>query len=107
AQPVHRPRVTYGRVAAPGEFLEARQGNPGPGRECRAVHHAQCGAPPRRERQNPERLLMSDDPQNTLILTLKTGEVKIALRPDLAPNAVALIKALAGQGLSDNIALHP
>jgi len=49
---------------------------------------------------------MSDDPQNTLILTLKTGEVKIALRPDLAPNHVARIKALARQGFYDNIAFH-
>ena len=49
---------------------------------------------------------MSDDPENTLILTLKTGEVKIALRPDLAPNHVARIKALARQGFYDNIAFH-
>jgi len=49
---------------------------------------------------------MADDAENTLILTLKTGDVKIALRPDLAPNHVARIKELARQGFYDNIAFH-
>ena len=33
-------------------------------------------------------------PDNTMVITLKEGDVKIALRPDLAPEAVAQIKAL-------------
>ena len=49
---------------------------------------------------------MTDDPENTLVLTLKTGEVKIALRPDLAPLHVARIKELARQGFYDNVAFH-
>jgi cyclophilin family peptidyl-prolyl cis-trans isomerase len=49
---------------------------------------------------------MSDDAENILILTLKSGDVKIALRPDLAPNHVARVKELAGQGFYDNIAFH-
>jgi len=49
---------------------------------------------------------MADDAENTLILTLKSGDVKIALRPDLAPNHVARIKELAKSGFYDNIAFH-
>jgi len=49
---------------------------------------------------------MADDPGNTLILALKSGEVKIALRPDLAPAHVARIKELAQSGFYDNIAFH-
>jgi len=49
---------------------------------------------------------MADETENTLILTLKTGDVKIALRPDLAPLHVARIKELARAGFYDNIAFH-
>ena len=49
---------------------------------------------------------MADDTENILVLTLKTGEVKIALRPDLAPLHVARIKELARQGFYDNVAFH-
>ena len=49
---------------------------------------------------------MADDAENTLILMLKSGDVKIALRPDIAPNHVARIKELARQGFYDNIAFH-
>ena len=35
-----------------------------------------------------EQKLMARDPENTLILELKSGPVKIALRPDLAPDHV-------------------
>ena len=38
---------------------------------------------------------MSEDPENTLILTLETGPVTIRLRPDLAPGHVDRIKELA------------
>jgi cyclophilin family peptidyl-prolyl cis-trans isomerase len=41
-----------------------------------------------------------------LILDLKTGPVKIKLRPDLAPNHVERIKELAGQGFYDGVVFH-
>ena len=46
------------------------------------------------------------DPENTLIITLKDGDVTIALRPDLAPKHVEQIKALAREGAYDNVAFH-
>ena len=39
------------------------------------------------------------DPENTLVMELKTGPVVIALKPDLAPEHVARIKELARAGL--------
>ena len=41
-----------------------------------------------------------------MIIALKDGEVTIALRPDLAPNHVARIKALVREGAYDNVAFH-
>jgi peptidylprolyl isomerase len=41
-----------------------------------------------------------------LILDLKTGTVKIRLRPDLAPGHVERIKTLAGQGFYDGVVFH-
>jgi peptidylprolyl isomerase len=46
------------------------------------------------------------DPDNTMIITLKNGEVKIALRPDLAPKHVAQIKKLVREGAYDHVAFH-
>ncbi|WP_376705872.1 peptidylprolyl isomerase [Mesorhizobium sp. ISC25] len=46
------------------------------------------------------------DPENTMIVTLKDGDVTIALRPDLAPKHVAQIKKLVRQGAYDNVAFH-
>jgi peptidylprolyl isomerase len=46
------------------------------------------------------------DPENTLVITLKDGDVTIALRPDLAPKHVEQIKALAREGAYDNVAFH-
>jgi peptidylprolyl isomerase len=46
------------------------------------------------------------DPENTLIIQLKDGEVEIALRPDIAPQHVEQIKTLARQGEYDNVAFH-
>ncbi|PRD41404.1 peptidylprolyl isomerase [Phyllobacterium phragmitis] len=46
------------------------------------------------------------DPENTLVLTLKDGDVVIALRPDLAPKHVAQIKALVREGAYDHVAFH-
>ena len=41
-----------------------------------------------------------------LILDLKTGSVKIQLRPDLAPEHVGRIKTLAGEGFYDGVVFH-
>ena len=38
------------------------------------------------------------EPENTLILTLRNGEVTIGLRPDLAPRHVEQVKALVEEG---------
>ena len=46
------------------------------------------------------------DPENTMIITLKDGDVTIALRPDLAPKHVAQIKKLVRDGAYDNVAFH-
>ena len=43
---------------------------------------------------------------NISILDLKTGPVKIKLRPDLAPDHVERIKELAGQGFYDGVVFH-
>jgi len=49
---------------------------------------------------------MSDDLENTLLLTLESGPVKIRLRPDLAPQHVARIKELAREGFYDGVVFH-
>jgi len=49
---------------------------------------------------------MSEDLENTLVLTLEPGEVRIKLRPDLAPNHVARIKELCREGFYDGIVFH-
>jgi cyclophilin family peptidyl-prolyl cis-trans isomerase len=49
---------------------------------------------------------MAADPENTLILTLETGPVTIALRPDLAPGHVERIKELAREGFYDGVVFH-
>jgi cyclophilin family peptidyl-prolyl cis-trans isomerase len=46
------------------------------------------------------------EPENTMIIELKDGEVVIALRPDLAPKHVEQIKALVREGAYDNVAFH-
>jgi cyclophilin family peptidyl-prolyl cis-trans isomerase len=46
------------------------------------------------------------DPENTMIITLKDGDVTIELRPDLAPKHVAQIKKLVREGAYDNVAFH-
>jgi peptidylprolyl isomerase len=45
-------------------------------------------------------------PENTLVMTLKCGDVVIDLRPDLAPKHVAQIKKLTRQGFYDGIIFH-
>jgi peptidylprolyl isomerase len=44
--------------------------------------------------------------EDILILTLETGDVEIALRPDLAPKHVARLKELARAGFYDGIVFH-
>lgn len=39
-------------------------------------------------------------------MTLETGEVKIRLRPDLAPDHVAQISGLANEGFYDGVVFH-
>jgi len=51
-------------------------------------------------------LAYAAEPENTLVITLKDGDVTIALRPDLAPKHVEQIKALAREGAYDNVAFH-
>lgn len=46
------------------------------------------------------------DAENTIIMQLKTGEVTISLRPDLAPNHVARIKELTRQGFYNGLKFH-
>ncbi|TVQ56254.1 MAG: peptidylprolyl isomerase [Rhodobacteraceae bacterium] len=46
------------------------------------------------------------EPENTLIMTLKTGEVTIELLPDLAPRHVERIRTLAKEGAYDGVAFH-
>lgn len=46
------------------------------------------------------------DPENTMVITLKDGDVTVALRPDLAPKHVAQIKKLVRDGSYDNVAFH-
>ncbi len=43
---------------------------------------------------------------NTLVMETSKGEVKIKLRPDLAPNHVERIKELANEGFYDGIVFH-
>ena len=44
--------------------------------------------------------------ENIMILKLKTGDVKIELFPEKAPNHVARIKELANSGKYDNVVFH-
>jgi peptidylprolyl isomerase len=46
------------------------------------------------------------DPENTLVVELKSGRVLIQLRPDLAPKHVARVKQLAKEGFYNNIKFH-
>ncbi|MEM6488315.1 MAG: peptidylprolyl isomerase [Pseudomonadota bacterium] len=46
------------------------------------------------------------DPENTLIIELKSGEVVIEMLPDVAPKHVDQIKSLVRDGQYDNVAFH-
>src|ERR687889_2893104 len=49
---------------------------------------------------------MAADLENTLYIDVPDGRVVIAMRPDLAPNHVAQIKALARRGFYDGVPFH-
>jgi peptidylprolyl isomerase len=49
---------------------------------------------------------MARDPENTLIMDLKSGPVVIELKPDIAPNHVTRIKELTRQGFYDGVVFH-
>lgn len=49
---------------------------------------------------------LAAEPENTMLLELKDGEVVIALRPDLAPKHVEQIKKLVRGGEYNNVAFH-
>ncbi len=46
------------------------------------------------------------DPENTIILTLKDGEVVVELLADIAPKHAERMKALAREKAYDNVAFH-
>lgn len=46
------------------------------------------------------------DPENTIVMTLKGGEVLIELLPDIAPKHAERMKALARSGAYDNVVFH-
>src|SRR4051794_3496597 len=50
--------------------------------------------------------VMAADLENTLYLDVPAGRVVIEMRPDLAPNHVAQIKALARRGFYDGVPFH-
>jgi peptidylprolyl isomerase len=54
----------------------------------------------------PAARAQAPDPNNTLVVELKTGKVLIKLRPDLAPKHVERAKTLAKQGFYDGIKFH-
>jgi cyclophilin family peptidyl-prolyl cis-trans isomerase len=46
------------------------------------------------------------NPDDTLVITLKDGDVVVEMLPDVAPKHVERIKALARAGEYDNVAFH-
>jgi peptidylprolyl isomerase len=48
----------------------------------------------------------AQDPENTLVMELKCGDVHIALRPDVAPNHAERLKELTREGFYDGIIFH-
>ena len=49
---------------------------------------------------------MSKDPENTIQIELKNGNVVIELLPEVAPNHVNRIKELAREGFYDGVPFH-
>lgn len=50
--------------------------------------------------------MVARNPSDTLIMALETGQVTIAMRPDLAPMHVARIRELANDGFYDGLTFH-
>ncbi len=48
----------------------------------------------------------AEDAENVLVMELKNGEVRLQLRPDLAPNHVERLKVLTRQGFYDGVVFH-
>ena len=55
---------------------------------------------------NAEGEYMSKDPENTIQIELKSGNVIIELMPDIAPNHSTRIKELAREGFYDGVPFH-
>lgn len=53
-----------------------------------------------------ETAVAANDPENTLVMELETGNVIIELSPEHAPNHVARIKELTREGFYDGIVFH-
>jgi peptidylprolyl isomerase len=51
-------------------------------------------------------MAMAADPENTLYMDVPFGRVVIAMRPDLAPETCAQIKALVRRGFYDGVPFH-
>jgi peptidylprolyl isomerase len=51
-------------------------------------------------------LAQAPDPQDTLVIELKSGRVLVKLRPDLAPKHVERVKLLAREGFYNGIKFH-
>jgi len=56
--------------------------------------------------QSKETDVAVNDPENTLVLELDSGNVLLELAPDLAPKHVERIKALTREGFYDGIVFH-
>jgi peptidylprolyl isomerase len=50
--------------------------------------------------------MTEQDSENVLVLETSQGQVKVAMRPDLAPGHVARIKELAREGFYDGVVFH-
>ncbi len=46
------------------------------------------------------------DPQNTLVIDTTKGRIVVAMRPELAPEAVARVKLLSREGVYDGLLFH-
>jgi cyclophilin family peptidyl-prolyl cis-trans isomerase len=55
---------------------------------------------------NPVAFAQANDPENTILLDVRGGQVVIRLRPDLAPNHVKRIKRLAREKFYDGLKFH-
>lgn len=46
------------------------------------------------------------DPENTLLIETTKGNIKVEMRPDLAPGHVSRVKELVREGFYDGVAFH-